>query len=414
MTWSTAEHAVSTISPDDVVVLGMSEPIAVTTALVQDATRLRGLSVISWPLVGPGDYLGRPEFRQTVLRCRAACRSGRAQYLPTRTGDAHLLFLSGQVPSTYVVVHVAPPDADGWMSMGLIADYTYDLVQEGRVLVIAEVNGALPSTPGPAQLHVDQCDYLVRSDIAPPEVPRPIADARSRSIAEECVALIPDGATLQIGIGQLPSAICKALAGRRNLGLHSGMLSDSVMDLVVDGAMTGMNKPIDTGRAVTGSILGTQRLYEWSHGNHAVQLTPFSTTHDPQALDAHEGFVAINSALQVDLGGQVNSESVGGRALGNVGGQPDFQHGAVRTPRGRGIVALRSTWGGQELSTIIEAIVDGDPVSVTRADADTFVTEHGVAEVRGQALGRRAHMLVELAHPRHREALKRAADLMGH
>lgn len=413
MIWSSAAQALSALGPDDFVVLGMSEPVAITTALATEAERLRGLNLVSWPLVGPGEYLGISEFHHTILRCRGASRVGHVRYLPTRTGDAHLLFTGGVIPSTWVVAHVAPPDADGWMSMGLMADYTYDLATSGRVSVIAEVNAALPRTPGPARIHVDQCQYLVRSDITPAEIPTSGADPESRTIAKACAALIPDRAVIQIGIGTLPNAICQGLTSHSDLGLHSGMLSDSLMDLIVTGVMNGASKSIGTGRAVTGSILGTRRLYEWCDRNESVELTPFSMTHDPRTLGAIDGLVAINSALQVDLTGQVNSESVGGRALGNVGGQPDFQHGAVRASGGRGIVALRSTWGRDGLSTIVEAMAEGDPVSVPRADADTFVTEQGTAEVRGQPIGPRAHRLVTVAHPRHRSRLERAATRLG-
>jgi acyl-CoA hydrolase len=399
---------VAALSPRDTVAVGMVEPARLTGALARQAGRLAGLRVLAWPLLGPQSYV-RPEFGCVFLS--APGNRQLQHYLPVRLADAHSIMVDGTLAPSVVFVHVSPPDADGWCSFGVAADYTFDTALHGDAVVVAEVNESMPRVRGAATVHVSQCDYLVRSDVPIPEMAAGTGDSAERAIGESVAAWVPDRATLQVGIGKLPGAAVRALSGRRGLGIQSGVIGDAVMDLHLEGVIDGRHKALYGELVVTASVLGSRKLYAWVDGNPDVWLMPMSWVHDAQVLSSDPTFTSVNTALQIDVTGQVNAESVGEVQIGNAGGLASFHRAAAASPAGRAIVALRSrTTAGA--ATIVAGFGTADPVTSLRADADVYVTEYGSVSLRGHPITTRVRALAALAHPEDREPLlTRATDL---
>jgi acyl-CoA hydrolase len=309
------------------------------------------------------------------------------------------LFAEGRLPGDVGLVQVAPPGPDGRCSLGIGADYAADAVRHSRVLV-AEINHRMPPIAGTERIPLERFAAVVETDRPLPELAVRAPDAVDEAIAAHVAGLVSDGDTIQIGVGVLPSAILEGLAGHRDLGVHSGMVTDGVLRLVEKGVVTGARKEIDPGSVVTGAALGSAELYA-RLPQMPVAVRPASYTHAPAVLARLSRLVAINSALEVDLTGQVGAEVVGGRYLGGVGGQADFSGAAARTGA-CSIIALRSTAGGG--STIVPAL-RGAAVTTARADVDAVVTEHGIAWLRGAPLSDRGRRLAAIAAPEHRDAL---------
>jgi acetyl-CoA hydrolase len=290
-----------------------------------------------------------------------------------------------------------------------VADYLQAAIDAARV-TIAEVNPRVPRTHGDTAVHAAKIAAVVHDDRPLIEVPpRPLKE-QDRTIGGLIAALVPDGATVQVGIGGTPDAVLAELRGHRDLGIHSGLMSDAILDLVEAGAVTNRRKEIDASSLVAGSLLGTERLYRWADENPVFQMKPVTYTHNERVLSSFGSFYAINSAIEIDLTGQINAETIDGRHVGLIGGQGHFARAAITSANGRSIIALPSTAKG--VSRIVARLADG-VVSTPRADADVFVTEHGVADVRGQTIRERAKRLVAIAHPDHREELERAAVTAG-
>ena len=308
------------------------------------------------------------------------------------------LFAEGLLPTDVGLVQVAPADADGRCSLGIGADYAADAVPHTRVL-LAEVNHRMPRTAGTPGIPRERFAAVIETDRPLTPVPDRAPDAVDAAIAGHVAGLVEDGDTVQIGVGALPTAILAGLAGHRDLGFHAGMLTDGVLRLAEQGVLTGARKEIDTGLLVTGTVIGSADLYARVPDLPMV-VRPASYTHDPGVLARLRRLVAINSALEVDLAGQVGAESVGGRRLGAIGGQADFSGAAARTGA-RSIIVLRATAGGR--STIVRTL--SGPVTTARGDVDTVVTEHGVAHLRGCPESDRARRLRAVAAPEHREGL---------
>lgn len=333
-------------------------------------------------------------------RLRTPARAGRLRIVPSHYSVLPDLFARGTIPADVGFVQVSPPDAAGWCTLGVGVDYAADAVAHTATL-IAEINGHMPATVGGPRLHVDRFAAVVETDRPLLTAPQRVPDDVDRAIAHHVAGLVDDGDTFQLGVGTLPSAVLACLSGHADLGVHSGMISDGVVALVESGVVTGALKEIDTGVVVTGAALGTPRLYE-AVPRIPVNFRAASYTHSPAVLARLGRFVAINSALEVDLSGQVGAESVRGVPLGAVGGQTDFSHAAATTGA-RSIIALRSTGRGE--SSICTAL--SGPVTTARSDVDVVVTEHGVAHLRGADLDERARRLVAIAAPEHRDSLAR-------
>ena len=361
--------------------------------------------------LGPAPYT-RPgleaRFRHVALfigdNVRKAVQDGRADFVPVFLSEVPRLLGSTRMRVDVALVQVSPPDASGCVSLGVSVDVVRAAI-DAATLVIAEVNPRMPRTFGDAALHVDRIDALVPVDTPLPElVPAPL-DEVSRAIGHNVAALVPDGATLQVGIGRIPDAVLSALADRRDLGVHSEMISDGVMRLALAGAINGRRKTLLPGKIVTSFVLGSRALYAWANENPDLELRASNFTNDPLVIAQNRHMIAINGALAVDLTGQVAADTIGGRFFSGIGGQVDFMRGAARSAGGKPIVALPSTAKGGAVSRIQGALEAGAGVVTSRGDVHYVVTEHGVADLWGKSVRERALTLVEIAHPDHRAEL---------
>ncbi|WP_433503068.1 acetyl-CoA hydrolase/transferase family protein [Pseudonocardia halophobica] len=323
------------------------------------------------------------------------------QVVPAHYSVLPRLFAERVLPGDVGLVQVSPPGTDGVCSLGIGVDYAGDAVRHSRVL-IGEINHRMPATTGTPGIPLDRFAATIETDRPVPPAPDRAPDSVDEAIAARVAELVQDGDTVQMGVGALPTAIMDGLAGHRDLGFHSGMLTDGVLRLVEKGVLTGRRKEIDEGLLVTGTAIGSAELYA-RLGQLPVVFRPASYTHDPGVLARLRSLVAINSAIEVDLSGQVNGEAIGGRYLGGIGGQADFSGAAARTGA-LSIIALRATAGGS--STIVPRL--HGPVSTGRADVDVVVTEHGKAWLRGCPHDEYGARLVAVAAPEHRDALTRA------
>ncbi len=329
----------------------------------------------------------------------------RLEIWPVRYSALPELLSGGDLHVDVVLVQVSPPDEHGRHSLGLADDYFSAALDTARV-VIAEVNDQVPFTYGARTVTAGQWTAAIHTSRAPGEIRAPRADDDTRATARRVAGLVPDGATLQFGIGALPEAVLAELFDHTDLGIHSGMFNDTAMRLVEAGVANGARKTVDRGVAIAGLFGGTQDLFRWAHRNPAVELRPTAYTHDPAVLGASYQLVAINAAIEVDLTGQINAELAGGRYVGAVGGAVDFLCGANRSTGGLPIVALPSTAKGT--SRIVSTL--SGPVSTPRSEGVVVVTEHGVADLRTATLSQRVERMIDIAHPSHRAELEASAD----
>jgi 4-hydroxybutyrate CoA-transferase len=412
-----AAEAVAGIASGDQVYVhcAAAAPSVLLDALVARAADLRDVGMIHLHVEGPGPHLA-PEmaghFRHRALfvgpNARAAVNEGRADYVPTFLSDVPRLFQSGAVPLDAVLVNVTPPDRHGFCSLGVSVEAMHAAIRSAR-LVIAQVNAGMPRTLGESFIHVDEIDLGVEVDIPPYERPvGPIGEIERR-IGAFVADLVPDGATLQLGIGAIPAATAVALRDRRDLGIHTEMFTDSIVDLVEAGVVTGARKERNRGKIVTAFLMGSRRLYEFVDDNPMIEMRSVDFTNDTHVIRSFGTMTAINSAIEVDLTGQVVADSIGGRIYSGVGGQMDFIRGAALAEHGKAIIALPSTAAGGTLSRITPTLREGAGVVTTRAHARTIVTEYGVAELFGRSLRERAAALIAIAHPDHREQLSAEA-----
>ncbi len=337
---------------------------------------------------------------------RGLSRRGSLQVVPCNYSALPRLFARGLLPGDVGFVQVSPPDSAGLVSLGIGVEYVADALPHARTL-IAEVNQRMPRTAGAPRLPLSAFAATVETDRPLREAPVREPDAVDRAIGSLVAGLVRDGDTLQVGVGALPNAVLAALSGHSDLGIHSGMITDGVLDLVESGAVTGARKEIDRGLVITGAALGSSAMYD-KLARFPVEFRPASYTHDPAVLARLRSLVAVNSAVEVDLLGQAGAELAGGVHVGAVGGQADFSRAASLTGA-RSVIALRSE--SRAGSTIVPALAGG-VVTTGRADVDAVVTEHGVALLTGCTVSERARRLTEIAAPRYRESLERsgAAD----
>jgi acyl-CoA hydrolase len=337
-------------------------------------------------------------------RLRGLSRRGRLQVVPCHYSALPRLFARRLLPSDVGFLQVSAPDADGMVSLGIGVDYVADALPHARTL-IAEVNQRMPRTTGAPLLPLSAFAATVETDRPLREAPVREPDAVDRAIAEQVASLVQDGDTLQAGVGTLPQAVLSALSGHADLGIHAGMITDEVLDLIEAGAVTGARKEIDQGLVITGAALGSSALYD-KLARFPVEFRPASYTHDPGVLARLRSLVAVNSALEVDLRGQVGAELAGGVHVGAVGGQADFSRAASLTGA-RSVIALRSE--SPHGSRIVPALAGG-VVTTGRPNVDAVVTEHGIALLTGCTAAERARRLIAVAAPAHRESLERSLD----
>jgi len=318
--------------------------------------------------------------------------------------------LRDHTKSSMVLAAASPPDRHGYFSLGTNADYVAPLI--GHAPFFLEVMDGMPRTSGQNQLHHSQVAGWIRSDRAPLEVPPSTPDERDEQIAALVAAEIPDGATIQAGIGGVPNALLAKLSGHRELGVHTELISDGIMDLVELGVVTGTRKQIWADKIVSTFALGSARLYDWLDENVAIQLMPVDLVNDPRRIARHHDFMSINATTEVDLYGQCASETVAGRYWSSSGGQADFARGAMYAERGKAFIVLHSTTSNGK-SRISTALSPGSVVTTLKNTVDHVVTEYGIARLRGRSFAERAEALIAIAHPDHREALERGAHESG-
>jgi acyl-CoA hydrolase len=408
---STQLDLTALLHPGDLVVWGQAsaEPRTLTELLVAQRHGLGGVRCfVGMPAgtaLAPGqtDGLALLSYCGTGVNARLHA-AGALEIVPARYSALPDLLSAGALAADVVFVQVSAPDEQGRHSLGLADDYLSAVLDTARVIV-AEVNDQVPWTFGARTLTEADWTACVRSSRPPAEMPATEPPSDVLGVAEQVARLVDDGATVQYGIGALPEAVLGALSQHRDLGIHSGLLTDAAMKLMECGAVTGVRKTVDPGVAVAGFVAGSRRLFRFVDRNHAVALRGTRYTHDQEILAAQHHLVAINAALEVDLSGQVNAEQIGQRYVGAVGGAGDFLRGAARSRGGLPVVALPSTARG---ASRIVARLSG-PVSTPRSDAAVIVTEFGAADLRGATLTQRAERLLAIAHPSHRAALE--ADL---
>lgn len=418
----TAVEAAAAIASGDQVFVqgGAATPSALLDALTGRSSELRDVGVIHFHTEGPAPHMA-PEmagsFRHRALfigaNAREAVNAGRADYVPIFLSDVPELFSSGVLPLDAVLINVSPPDAHGFCSLGTSIDATLAATRAAKT-VIAQLNRSMPRTLGDSFIHQDEIDLAVQVDQPPYEhVEGPIGDVERR-IGEHVAELVPDGATLQMGIGSIPAAVGIALRDKRDLGIHTELFTDSVLDLVEAGAVTGSRKEINRGKIVTAFLMGTRRLYEFVDNNPMIEMRPVNYTNDTTVIRRFRRMIAVNSALSIDLTGQVAADSIGTRFYSGVGGQMDFMRGAALSPEGRAIIALPSTARGGAVSRIVPVLAEGAGVVTSRGHVRTVVTEFGVAELFGRSIRERANALLDIAHPDFREELERDARRLYH
>ena len=408
----TASEAVRQVKDGDRVVVGHAcgEPPTLVESLVARAPELRGVEVVHMVAMGPARY-AQPgmegSFRHNSLfvgaSTRKAVSEGRALHTPCFFSEIPRLFSWKILPVDVTLMQVTPPDAEGFCSLGVSVDYTLAAARSDRV-TIAQMNRFMPRTLG-EKIHLDEIDCIVEKDEPLIELKPPVIGETERAIGENVAKLIEDGSTLQLGIGAIPDAVLLFLKGKKDLGIHTEMFSDGVVDLAEAGVVTNRKKTINTGKFVATFLMGTRKLYDFVDGNPDVVMRPVDYTNDPAVIGRHDNMVSINSALQVDFMGQVNAEMIGRNQFSGVGGQVDFVRGASRSKGGKSIIALPSTAARGTVSRIAPALDAGAAVSTSRNDVHYIVTEYGAADLRGKSIRERATALIAIAHPGFREQL---------
>jgi len=390
---------------------GCAEPEVLVEALYQRAPELREVELVHLLTLGNADYV-RPEmeghFRHNAMfiggNVRDAVNAGRADYMPIFLGEIEGLFLSGEMPLDVALITVTPPDEHGYCSLGVGVDTTMTAVKVAKHIV-AEVNDQMPRTLGDTFVHVSKLDFIVESSRPLCELPEHHVTDLHRMIGRNIADLIEDGSTLQMGIGGIPDAVLLYLEGKKDLGVHSEMFSDGLIELIERGVVNGERKSIHPRKVIAGFCLGTRRLFDFIHNNPIFEFHPTSYTNDPFRIAQNDQMIAINAALQVDLTGQVVADSIGSYFYSGFGGQVDFIRGAARSKGGKPIIALPATAKDDSISRIVPMLDPGAGVVTSRADVHYVVTEYGVAYLHGKNIRQRAEALINIAHPKFRNEL---------
>jgi len=415
---TTAEEAVSSVRSGDHVWLhaGCNNPEELVRALVGRADELENVEVTHLLTFGAADhveprYAGR--FRHRALfageNVREAVNEGRADWVPVFLSEIPALVRSGAVPVDVAFIHISPPDEHGFCSYGVGVECTKAAAETAKT-VVALVNRRMPRSLGDSFIHVSRLSRVVEIDRPIAELPQVTEVGEvARAIGRRVADLIESGSTLQMGIGEIPDAVLLFLEGKRDLGIHTEMFSDGVVELFERGVVTGEAKSLHKGKIVASFVLGSQKTFDFIDNNPFVEFHPTEYVNDPFVIAQNERMVAINSALAVDLTGQVCADSLGRSIYSGFGGQVDFIRGAARSRGGKPIIALPSTAKGGTVSRIVDVLAEGSGVVTSRADVHHVVTEHGVASLHGRSLRERAGALIECAHPDFRDELRAAA-----
>lgn len=412
-----AEEAVTNIKSGQRIFLtgNVSVPAKSLEALVKYAENLEDVEICQALTVGAADYVDpkmNGHLRVNTMfishNVRAAVQEGRADFTPVLLSEFPLLFKEKHLPVDVAIIHVSPPDEHGFCSFGVEVGLSKSPAESADI-IIAEVNEQMPRTLGDSFIHVSKIDYMVAVNYTLPELAMSQGepDEITKKIAEFCAELIPDGATMQLGIGAIPDAVLNFLYDKKDLGIHTELFSDGVIDLVEKGILTSAQKTLHPGKIVAGFILGTKVLYDWVHDNPLIEMHPTEYVNDPFIIAQNDRMVAINSAIEVDLTGQICADSIGPKLYSGVGGQLDFIYGASRSKGGVPIIALPST--AKTFTRITPMLKHGAGVVTSRNHVRYVITEYGIADLYGKTIRQRAQSLINIAHPDFRDELTSAA-----
>ena len=408
-----AESAAQAIPSDSRMVLGhaASTPVDVLKAMTDAKENYKNVEIVHMLCLGEGKYLAedmKGHFRHNALfvggNSRKAIERNQADYTPCFFNEVPGLFKEGRLPVDVALIQVSRPDEKGMCSFGLSSDYTKPAAECAKI-VIAEVNEQMPRVGGDNFIHVSDIDYIVETNNPLYEIPLPRIGDVEKAIGENCARLIDDGSTLQLGIGAIPDAVLMFLKDKKDLGIHTEMFSDGILELVEAGVVNGSKKSLHPGKMISTFLMGSKALYDFVDNNPLVELHPVDYVNHPAVIMQNDNIVSINSCIQVDLMGQVVSETIGLKQFSGVGGQVDYVRGASMAKGGKSIIAIPSTASRGKVSRIVPFIDEGSAVTTTRNDVHYIVTEFGVAELKGKTLRQRAEALIQVAHPDFREEL---------
>lgn len=412
-----AEDAVKPVKSNDRVFVHSvaAVPQILIDALVERAAELRDVELVHLHTEGKATY-AEPAYVESFKvnaffvgpNIRNAVNDGRADYIPVFLSEIPALFRRGVLPIDVALIHVSTPDKHGFCSLGVSVDIARSAVECAKI-VVAQINPQMPRTHGDALVHISDIDHAVFVDTPLPEVKMPELTDIDRAIGSYVAEMIEDGSTLQMGIGSIPNAVLASLLGHKDLGIHTEMFSDGLIELVEKGVVTGRKKAKHPGKIVAGFVMGTRRLYDFIDDNPQVLMLDIAYVNDSAVIRRNPRVIAVNSAIEVDLTGQICADSIGTRQYSGVGGQMDFIRGASLSEGGKPIIALPSITSRGE-SKIVPFLKEGAGVVTTRAHVHYVVTEYGVADLYGKNLRQRAAALIAVAHPDHREDLERSSS----
>lgn len=399
---------------------GAGVPKVLIEGLTRRASQLSDVELTHILTFADAPYV-KPKFQESIRvnalfigpNVREAVQKGQADFTPVFLSEIPGLFRSGLLPIDVVLISISPPDEHGFCSFGVEVGTSKPAAESARI-IIAEVNRQMPRTLGDCFIHVSRLHHVVEVDYPLPEAPQGGSTARHLQVGQHIAEMIPDGATLQMGIGSIPDAVLQNLGGHKDLGVHTELFSDGVIEMVEAGVITCARKSFHPGKIVAGFLFGSQPLYEFVHNNPIIEMHPTDYVNDPFNIAQNDNMVAINSALQVDLTGQVCADSIGPRIYSGVGGQLDFIRGAARSKGGLPIIAFLSTAKNDTISRIVPMLAKGAGVVTTRNDVHYVVTEYGVASLYGKTIRQRARELIGIAHPEYRDHLTTAAKDLGY
>src|SRR6201988_1970826 len=390
---------------------GCAEPETLIEALMRRAPDLFDVEIVHMMTMGCAPYVAAEmagHFRHNAMfigaNVREAINDGRADYTPIYLSEIEALFESGEMPLDIALIEVSPPDSHGFCSFGVGVDTTLTAARVAKH-VVAQINDYMPRTYGDSFIHVDDIDSFVESSRPLCALKRPVVTDLQVAIARNVASLIEDGAVLQTGIGGIPDAVLPMLMDRKDLGVHSELVSDGVIPLIEAGVLTGARKNFKPRKIILGFALGTKKLFDFMDNNPIFEFHPTSYTNDPALIARNDKMVAINSALQIDLTGQVCSDSIGNQFYSGIGGQLDYVRGAARSKGGKPIIAISSTAKNGTISRIVPTLSPGAGVVTSRGLIRYVVTEYGVAYLHGKTIRERAQALINVAHPKFKEEL---------
>jgi acetyl-CoA hydrolase len=423
-----ADEAVKCIKSGDNIVVqpGCACPMEIVRAMVRRKDELENVTLFHILIVGDLPYLHpgmEKHFKHKAFfigaNSRAAVNNGTAEFIPIFLSEVPLLFKNNIIRSDVALIHVSPPDEHGFCSFGVDVG-TIKTPAERSKIIIAQVNRYMPRTLGDSFIHINKITHIVEHDEPIYELPQVDPNTSKDEleafdkIGEYVSSLIEDGSTLQMGIGAIPDSVMKYLHGKKDLGIHTEMFSDGIIDLVEMGIINGERKTLHKGKIIAGFVLGTKRIYDFINNNPIFEFHPQEYVNDPFVVAKNNKMVAINSAIEVDLTGQVCADSIGTKFYSGIGGQVDFIRGAARSEGGKPIIALPSTTKNNTISRIVPTLKTGAGVVTSRGDVHYVVTEFGIAELHGKSIQERARALINIAHPNFREDLERYAKETFH